>query len=703
MLPAKTAVFIASRFEEFAELRTLLRRKIAEYPATQFAPIDLNDGRVSHHPPLTDCLAHVRRSEFMILLLGDEYGSAAPGSDKSFTHLEYDEAIREESGVRVLAFCIGEHYRGRRIRFSDADSSLGKWQREIEKRHTVGFFEPEVSVEQMAQGILEALLSALYELRFGHLAVDAADQHRDLFDAVAYDQVVDDSEVTALEARSFELRGLSIVDDREQFSEPLAALVRPAAVAAYEQREEARRAIKLADYGCAVTHLKRAIEHRPLDLMSNFWLAMLYVSLGRKHECLRARELSERAARIALNEGEQYRAAASYMLAARAARLTGHDDEALSYARLATDAAPRYAKARIELARCLVTKGDNATAMKEIGEAAGLYFPGLREVFIDPLFAPLRTRTNALIEKIRVQTVREAQDIVTSEARLAALTDQGTPEGLPDDAGRRLAMEVARASAARQHVRVCTLVASAKGAVQNASSEQHRVEEEVSRIGELVASDRALLGTQENYLAQLRGHPARIAANWAIFAAIILMLWGAFQWHEGRVIFGFLTAAFGCYLAYVGAKGRRFRRRRLAAVRMKVQELTEKISEYNARRSALLSALAHLQEIAAQSVTKARQALDLFEDSALSCSVRLLPFVSLFTCKRGDIVRILNGQLETFVRSSGRQVEIVDTLPRWFEDDKDREPSGARLYKVTQVEPDRLVLSRAAAYINAAG
>src|ERR1700692_2873517 len=138
----KTAVFIASRFEEFGALREQLRRKIADYPVAHFAPIDLNDGRVSHSPPLAECLAHVRRSEFMILLLGDQYGTCAPGSQKSFTHLEYDEAVRDDSGARGLGVFTRENYRERRMRFAEEGSALGLWQREIDRRHTVGFFEP---------------------------------------------------------------------------------------------------------------------------------------------------------------------------------------------------------------------------------------------------------------------------------------------------------------------------------------------------------------------------------------------------------------------------------------------------------------------------------------------------------------------------------------------------------------------------------
>src|SRR5690606_31587942 len=114
----KTAVFVASRFQEFAQLRELLRRKIADYPVVDFAPVDLNDGSGSHRLRVEMCFGYVRRSECMIQLVVDSYGSLAAGFDKSFTHLEYEEATREGASTRVLVFMIGESYRDGRIRYS---------------------------------------------------------------------------------------------------------------------------------------------------------------------------------------------------------------------------------------------------------------------------------------------------------------------------------------------------------------------------------------------------------------------------------------------------------------------------------------------------------------------------------------------------------------------------------------------------------
>src|SRR5690606_13198616 len=179
----KTAVFIASRFQEFADLREHLKRNISDYPVVEFAPIDLNDGSVSHRPPLDKCLGFVRRAEFMILLVGDTYGALAPGFDKSFTHLEYEEATRDGASTRVLVFMIGESYRGGRIRYSQEDPTFAAWQRQLEARHTLGYLDPDLPTEEKAKRIFDQLLAALYEMRFAVLSVDIdSGMEAELFD-----------------------------------------------------------------------------------------------------------------------------------------------------------------------------------------------------------------------------------------------------------------------------------------------------------------------------------------------------------------------------------------------------------------------------------------------------------------------------------------------------------------------------------------
>ncbi|MEX3846028.1 DUF4062 domain-containing protein [Paraburkholderia sp. BR10882] len=698
----KTSVFIASRFAEFDELRERLTLKIASHPTAEFSPVDLNNGHVSHRPPLVECLAHVRRSEFMILLIGDEYGSIAPGSTKSFTHLEYEEAVRDESGVRVLVFCIGEHYRDNQFRFAEPGTPLGDWQRDIEKRHTVGFFESSASVERIAQGILESLLIALLELRFGQLHLEASDQHRDLFDAVADDSVLDDSDVTAMESREFELRGLSMIDDRSTFSEPLHALMRPAAVAAYEQREEAQRAVALADYGCAIGHLQRAIEHRPLDLLSNYWLASLYVSLGRKQDCIRARELSERGARIALDEGSRIRASACYILAARAARVLGQNDEAVLYARRAVEVAPRYAKAHIEFARCLLLTGAGDDAMKSIGAAADLYFPSLREVFVDPQLRPLRSATNDLIEEMRVSLVGRANRILAVEARLAPLAGQVPAKPLDDSASRRAALATARQSASVQHGWVCGLMEGAQGALAKASSTPgsaaHTLRQELARLGELGRNDAPLLEGQESVSAGLSGLKAKARAYVAGLVAVLALGAAINWWLSGQRAGAVLGALVGMYLLREGYLANNARRQRLATAQAHVNEIRNRLHIYGTKSTSAKVELDLLEVEARNAVTRAKEALAIFETGSLRHPIGMLPFSSLFSGKTGELVRVLKKQIDSVAEKSGRTAVIEDEFPDWLDMPQHLDDTKPRLYRVKRSEGARLVLSRGAAY-----
>lgn len=100
MASIKKEIFLASRFEEFKDIRKKLASKIDKYPFME--AIDLNDNQASHRSPLEESLFHVRKSEIMILLVGETYGTIPEGEDKSYTHLEYIEAIKESSNNRVL-------------------------------------------------------------------------------------------------------------------------------------------------------------------------------------------------------------------------------------------------------------------------------------------------------------------------------------------------------------------------------------------------------------------------------------------------------------------------------------------------------------------------------------------------------------------------------------------------------------------------
>ena len=134
MSVTKTEIFIASRFDEFSVLRDALKHRITSFPVFPLQPIDLNDNVSGSTPPIGKCLASVKRSEVMILLVGETYGGSPQGETLSYTHLEYRAAIADDSQTVVLPFFIGLSYKNKLAEFS-SDPKLAAWQKEILENH----------------------------------------------------------------------------------------------------------------------------------------------------------------------------------------------------------------------------------------------------------------------------------------------------------------------------------------------------------------------------------------------------------------------------------------------------------------------------------------------------------------------------------------------------------------------------------------
>lgn len=282
----------------------------------------------------------------------------------------------------------------------------------------------------------------------------------ELFDAIEDESLLDDAEVSALEERN--AREPSLIDDRARFANTLAAITQPAAVAALEQREEAQRALDIGQYGVAIKHLKRALEYKPLELISNYWLAQLYVALGRKEKAAEAMEMAVRAARIAERDDLPYRASAAYVIAARAAQLAGHPDEALAFAKQSVEAAPRFARSHIELARQYALRRENKAALSAIRQAFALYPRSLREVFGNPVFRPMRKEIDSLVQQLKAKIARDVADLARVEGEIAGLAGKSAVTIALEGKTIPQLIESGRQSARRQYEHVCALVADAE-------------------------------------------------------------------------------------------------------------------------------------------------------------------------------------------------------------------------------------------------
>ncbi len=141
-------VFIASRFGEFKDIREKLTKELKEI---NMIPVNLDDNFAVSQPPLERSLENIRNSEIVIVLLGDTYGTVPSGKDKSYTHLEYEEALSHNK--LVFVFGIGNLYANNIIKYS-SDSRMKSWQQEIENNTVLSKLNNLYSVDKLTYEIL---------------------------------------------------------------------------------------------------------------------------------------------------------------------------------------------------------------------------------------------------------------------------------------------------------------------------------------------------------------------------------------------------------------------------------------------------------------------------------------------------------------------------------------------------------------------
>jgi hypothetical protein len=112
------------------------------------------DGR----PPIERCLADVRACEVYVGILAWRYGSAPPGQSKSFTQLEYEEAVRQ--GKHVLLFHLDEKASWPTVHVDRTQSDVRRLRKAQASDHTVDQF---ADLDQLATGVRRALHRLLGE------------------------------------------------------------------------------------------------------------------------------------------------------------------------------------------------------------------------------------------------------------------------------------------------------------------------------------------------------------------------------------------------------------------------------------------------------------------------------------------------------------------------------------------------------------
>lgn len=155
-------IFLASRFEEFKDLRLNIKHEIEKQSKLfpyHLILIDLNDNKAESQSALDRSLHNLRESDICLFLIGDTYGENLAEYGKSYTHLEYMEAKKYDK--RKLVYCVGELYQNKTINLEHNNQSLKEWQNEILLDLVPSFWSKQDNFEELVDSIIGSLSTAI--------------------------------------------------------------------------------------------------------------------------------------------------------------------------------------------------------------------------------------------------------------------------------------------------------------------------------------------------------------------------------------------------------------------------------------------------------------------------------------------------------------------------------------------------------------
>ncbi len=398
----KLQVFLASRFDEFHELRAALKSRINRLKVPAVEAIDLNDNAVDSEPPLSRCYEAVDRAELFLLLVGNTYGTSPEGYKESYTHLEYRRARRDGSKT-ILPFLIGNsHHRNFEPRHYN-DSRLGAWVSEIRKSHTPSYQDENLDAEQLASNIFDEVLARLVELFWD---VDEGDVEDDRDETSG---LPEDSPIK-LEQLANSPRIANDKANSEQLLKILAA----------NHAKEALAALNLSIPQVAIHHLRKAAELVPLDIVIGYWLARLLVATGRRKQCLEAQRIALLCARVAEEQENEHEleVMACRIIAVRASERLDELDLALEYAKAAHEDMPHHWMANLEYGRQLALAGNKNAALDKAGRAFWLRPDLIRQIQRDVSYRALGKDFEQFRATLRQTVIQETEQISRVESQI---------------------------------------------------------------------------------------------------------------------------------------------------------------------------------------------------------------------------------------------------------------------------------------------
>lgn len=158
----KKKVFISSTYKDLLEHRKEVW-KVLEKHNVIVSGMEEFGARKSDS--LTTCLEEVRNSDIYIGILGMIYGSIEKKSGKSFTQLEYEEAIRNNLDIYIYLIDKNESL----LKISNIDfrnyDKLDEFKSALKSKHTIDWFKDSIELKEKVNSLLNKLSGTLIVIR----------------------------------------------------------------------------------------------------------------------------------------------------------------------------------------------------------------------------------------------------------------------------------------------------------------------------------------------------------------------------------------------------------------------------------------------------------------------------------------------------------------------------------------------------------
>jgi len=706
----KKEIFLASRFKEFEEIRKQLAEKINHYNFME--AIDLNDNQASHRSPLEESLFHVRKAEIMILLVGETYGTIPEGETKSYTHLEYLEAIKESSNTRVLVFCIGKPYAGEHIEYSKTDVNMKQWQIELEKNHRLSKFGDETDVDNIVEKIMIMLLSSVYELNPEEDLALFQDDELYIEDLQSDDEnFLYDDEVEFLDNKLSEQKEIGITDVDEEL-EGFDLLKIPGRLAALEQKKEAQKAIEIQDYYTARMHLKKALEFRPLDFETNYWLAKLYVASAKKNLFFEIEEYLLRAARIALQDNNPFKASHCYQLIIQASIFSDKENEGLKYIALAEEITPNFARLYYEKAKFMLYFGYRDESKDALKQAMNIRMEILRDIAHDPFFLQYKDVINEIKIEMKKHLHRSCYAILSQENGINQKLNVELKQIELDRLSIYQLWNRSRKSFIEQYRLLSHFISKVDDTdIPNIEKEisSYKLQCTQKRENILIAQKNSLQKLKEEsrkkldeslHTVKLRLLFSGMGSFICAIAIAMMIKYGKFESYISTLT-GILILSVVIFFYMLNMK-KKLKEKSKEAFLSKESEIKkatdERLFALESEEKEKIEQLQRKKEQLRIEYQNIHDAFEIFELNTVSKSTsKLVPFKSLNNASKGSVVRVTQYAYKKYVES-GNTIEILEDFPESLKINEVDTENSSFLAKVIEKDRSSIILSRYSAY-----